>query len=79
MKRFTVIQVDDTQRAALLFLLGGRHQTQLEPHQKAALDTVELDLRNVPTESESVVAPAEAGTVSPPAKATKRTARRGRR
>jgi hypothetical protein len=60
------IVVDDRKRAALLFVLGGRHHMQLEPHHLAALDDVEAELRDVPTEAESVVAPSEVGTVSPP-------------
>lgn len=58
------IVLNEVQRQSVLFLLGGKHQTQLEPFQKEALDEVEAQLRAVPTESESVVAPDQSGTVS---------------
>lgn len=74
----TTIVLDDTERKAVLFVLGGRHHVQLEPHHKGALDNVEARLRDVPIEAESVVTAPEAGTVSPVA-APKAKGERGRK
>lgn len=60
------IVLNEVQERALRFVIGGRHQLQMEPAHKDALGDVEYQL-NAPSD-----AVPEEGTVSPPAKKAKR-------
>jgi hypothetical protein len=70
------VRFNEAQRNATLFVLGGRHHMQLEPHHRAALDEIEVQLRDVPTEQLPAVAPDAPGTLSPVAVRKKKGAKR---
>lgn len=45
MEKITLV-LDEAQAKGLVYLLGGRHQTQIEPKASAVLDAVETRLRS---------------------------------